>query len=55
MKIRRRGFLRIFRFLRYRRQFRDGDDGEADRPAGPRRCGILGVVADSGTGAARDG
>jgi hypothetical protein len=33
--------------------FRDGGDGEADRPAGPRRCGIPFVVADSGAGAAR--
>jgi hypothetical protein len=33
--------------------FRDGGDGEADRPAGPRRCGIPVVVADSGAGAAR--
>jgi hypothetical protein len=25
-------------FLGYRRQFRDDGDGEADRPAGPRRA-----------------
>jgi hypothetical protein len=42
-------------FLGYRRQFRDGGDGEADRPAGPRRCGIPVVVADRGAGAARVG
>jgi hypothetical protein len=32
--------------------FRDGGDGEADRPAGPRWCEIPVVVADSGAGAA---
>jgi hypothetical protein len=37
------------------RDFRDGGDGEADRPAGPRRCGIPIVVADRGAGAARVG
>jgi hypothetical protein len=42
-------------FLGYRRQFRDGGDGEADRPAGPWRCGIPVVVADHGAGAARVG
>jgi hypothetical protein len=42
-------------FLEYRRQFRDGGDGEADWPAGPRRCGIPVVVADRGAGAARVG
>jgi hypothetical protein len=42
-------------FLGYRRQFRDGGDGEADRTAGPRRCGIPVVVADRGAGAARVG
>jgi hypothetical protein len=35
--------------------FRDGGDGEADRPAGPRRFGIPVVVADSVTRAARAG
>jgi hypothetical protein len=43
------------RFLGYRRQFRDDDDGEADRPARPRWCGIPVVVADRGAGAARVG
>jgi hypothetical protein len=36
-----------------RRDFGDSGDGEADRSAGPRRCRIPGVVADSGVGAAR--
>jgi hypothetical protein len=35
--------------------FRDGCDGEADWPAGLRRAGDSGVVADRGAGAARDG
>jgi hypothetical protein len=30
--------------------FRDGGGDEADRLAGPWRCGIPGVVADSGAG-----
>jgi hypothetical protein len=51
-KIRRRVFADFSGFLRYRHQFRDGGDGEADRPAGPRRCGIPVVVADRGAGAA---
>jgi hypothetical protein len=34
---------------------RDGGDGEADRPAGPRRFGITVVVADSVARAARAG
>jgi hypothetical protein len=37
------------------RDFRNGGDGEADWPAGPRRCGIPVVVADRGAGAARVG
>jgi hypothetical protein len=37
------------------RDFRDGGEGEADRPAGPRRCGIPVVVADRDAGAARVG
>jgi hypothetical protein len=37
------------------RDLRDGGEGEADRPAGPRRCGIPVVVADRGAGAARVG
>jgi hypothetical protein len=41
-------------FLR-QHDFWDGGDGEADQPAGPRRCEIPGVVADSGAGAARVG
>jgi hypothetical protein len=40
-------------FLGYRRQFRDGGDGEADRLAGPWRCGIPVVVADRSARAAR--
>jgi hypothetical protein len=35
--------------------FRDGGDGEVDRPARPRRCIIPVVVADSDAGAARVG
>jgi hypothetical protein len=54
-KIRRRVFADFSGFLGYQCQFRDGGDGEADRPAGPRRCGILVVVADRGAGAARVG
>jgi hypothetical protein len=42
-------------FLGYWRQFRNGGDGEVDRPTGPRQCGILVVVADRGAGAARVG
>jgi hypothetical protein len=48
------GFADFSGFLGYRRQFRDGGDGEADRPAGP-RCGIPVVVANRGAGAARVG
>jgi hypothetical protein len=44
-----------FQFFGRQRDFRDGDDGEADRPAGPRRCEIPIVVADRGAGAARVG
>jgi hypothetical protein len=54
-KILRRVFAGFSGFLRYRRQFRDDGDGKADRPAGPRRCGIPVVVADLGAGAARVG
>jgi hypothetical protein len=32
------GFLWVFRFFGRRRDFWDGGDGEADRPAGPRRA-----------------
>jgi hypothetical protein len=39
----------------HQRDFRDSGDGEADRPAGPRRWGIPVVVADRGAGAARVG
>jgi hypothetical protein len=48
------GFADFSGFLGYRRQFRDGGDGEADRPAGL-RCGIPVVVANRGAGAARVG
>jgi hypothetical protein len=47
---------RILRgFSGFRRQSHcwDGGDGEADRPAGPWRCGIPGMVADNGARAAR--
>jgi hypothetical protein len=54
-EIRRRVFADFSGFLGYRRQFRDGCDGEADRPTGPRWCGIPVVVADRGAGAARMG
>jgi hypothetical protein len=54
-KIRRRVFADFSGFLGYRHQFRDGGDGEADRPAGPRRCRIPVVVADRNAGAARVG
>jgi hypothetical protein len=37
-KIRRRVFADFSGFLGYWRQFRDGGDGEADRPVGPRRA-----------------
>jgi hypothetical protein len=37
-KISRRVFADFSGFLGYRRQFRDDGDGEADRPAGPRRA-----------------
>jgi hypothetical protein len=49
------GCLWVFRFFGCQRDFRDGGDGEADRLAGPRRCGIPVVVADCGAGAARVG
>jgi hypothetical protein len=42
--------LRGFSGFGRQRDFRDGGDGEADWPAGPRRRGIPGVVADSGAG-----
>ena len=42
-------------FLGYRRQFRNGGDGEADRPAGPRRARDSRPVADRGVGKARKG
>jgi hypothetical protein len=45
----------VFRFFGRQRDFRDGGDGEADRSAGPRRCGIPVVVADRGAGAAHVG
>jgi hypothetical protein len=32
------GFLWVFRFFGCRGDFRDGGDGEVDRPAGPRRA-----------------
>jgi hypothetical protein len=47
--------LWVFRFFGRPRDFRDGGDGEADRPAGLRRCGIRVVVADRGARAARVG
>jgi hypothetical protein len=47
--------LQGFSGFRRQRDFWDGGDGEADRPAGPRRCETPGVVADSGAGAARMG
>jgi hypothetical protein len=47
--------LWVFRFFGRRRDFRGGGDGEADRPAEPRRCGVPVVVADRGAGAARVG
>jgi hypothetical protein len=50
-----KGFCGFSGFLRYRRQFRDDGDGEADRPVGPRRCEIPVVVADRGARAARVG
>jgi hypothetical protein len=50
-----KGYCGVFWFFGRRRDFRDGGDGEADRSAGPRRCGIPAVVADRGTGAARVG
>jgi hypothetical protein len=34
----RRVFADFSGFFRYQRQFRDDGDGEADRPAGPRRA-----------------
>jgi hypothetical protein len=40
-------------FLGFRRQFRDGGDGEADRRRDRGVRGILGTVADRGAGAAR--
>jgi hypothetical protein len=49
------GFLRGFPFFRASAGFQDGGDGEADRPAEPRQCGIPVVVADCGAGAARVG
>jgi hypothetical protein len=47
--------LWVFRFFGRWRDFRDDGDGEADRPAEPRQCGIPVVVADRGAGAARVG
>jgi hypothetical protein len=47
--------LRGFSCFRHQRDFWDGGDGEADRPAGPWQCRIPGMVADSGAGAARAG
>jgi hypothetical protein len=41
MKIRRegkKGFCGVFRFFGCHCDFRDGGDGEADRPAGPRHA-----------------
>jgi hypothetical protein len=52
-KIRRRGFADFSGFLGHRRQFRDGGDGEADRPAGPRRARDSRPVADRDVGKAR--
>jgi hypothetical protein len=48
-------FCGVFRFFGRQWDFRDSGDGEADQPAGPRRCGIPVVVADRGAGAARVG
>jgi hypothetical protein len=45
----------VFRFFGRPQDFRDDGDGEADRLAGPRRCGIPIVVADRDAGAARVG
>jgi hypothetical protein len=45
----------FFRFPGRRRDFRDGGDGEADRPAGPRRARDSRPVADRGVGKARMG
>jgi hypothetical protein len=46
----REGFVGFFRLSGCRRDFRDGGDGEADRPAGPRRERDSRPVADRGVG-----
>jgi hypothetical protein len=55
-KIREKGkrdFGGIFRVFGCRRDFRDGGDGAAGRPADRGKPRIPGEVADSGAGAAR--
>jgi hypothetical protein len=47
--------VRGFPFSGCRRDFRAGGDGEADRPAGPRRARDSRPVADRGVGKARRG
>jgi hypothetical protein len=51
----RESFVGFFRLSGRRRAFRDGGDGEADRPAGPRRARDSRPVADRGVGKARRG
>jgi hypothetical protein len=53
--VRGKRILRSFPVFGCQRDFRDGTDGEADRPAGLGVRGIPGVVADSGVGAAGGG
>jgi hypothetical protein len=49
------GFLWCFMISGRRRGFRDGGDGEADRPRDRGVRGIPGTVADHGVGKARVG
>jgi hypothetical protein len=49
------GFCGIFPVSGRRRVFRDGGDGEADRPAGPRRARDSRHGGDRGVGKARVG
>jgi hypothetical protein len=51
----REGFAGVFPLSGCRRDSRDGGDGEADRPAGPRRARDSRPVADRGVGKAHRG
>jgi hypothetical protein len=51
----REGFAGVFPLSGCRRDSRDGGDGEADRPAGPRRARDSRPVADRGVGKVRRG